>query len=300
MHHFTAYTYKSLSVAGQTEELWQVYVPRQALQHDFLMHGIMAVASLHISHERPDDSEKYFEMSTKHQQNAFSLFKNQLHHVNNYNCHALFAFAVLAMVFAVGPAPQTSAMSPAAMMERIFVLADFLQGIGTVTELGREWIVDGPFGDLADIANRLQPLDLTEDDQRLLTRLRQLNDSFLEVVDPTAHASIRASIDVLEMAFRGGELLTLAWLSMCGDGYMNLLRQGQRLAQLTLLHWCILLNRLRRLWWVKDHATLLFNHIAPNLIPLGNDCSDAIEEIRSRLEEGTPVASDLHQAENVA
>ncbi|KAJ9653884.1 hypothetical protein H2198_006993 [Neophaeococcomyces mojaviensis] len=285
MHHFTAHTYRSLSVAGVNDGVWQIFVPRQALKYDYLMHGLMGLAALHLSHETPNESENYLELSRTHQKAAFASFRHALDEIDKDNCHAVFAFSVMAMVFAIGTPLPYPVSSNTVVMDKMFVLYEFLHGISTITEASREWIGDGPFGDFTDMKNRMKWNDVDDRDQALLKRLHGLNHALLAVVDPCAHAAIKSAIDGLEMTFRGGEILVLAWLSMCGDHYMTLLRQGQRLARLVFIHWCIMLNRLDRVWWVKDNAKVLFEDFAVELLGLGKEWSDAVQDVKARFDE---------------
>ncbi|KAK5049305.1 hypothetical protein LTR84_004234 [Exophiala bonariae] len=287
MHQYTASTFKSISVPTVNGDVWQVFVPRQALKYEFLMHAILGLAALQVSVEDADQREKYKCAYLNHQSQGFAAFSEALSKLDENNCHSLFAFAVIAMIFALA-SPQHITTSTSldndntADCQRVFILCDFLQGITTVAVAGWQWIKDGPFGVFLDLDNNITLHSLDAEDEDMLKRLHKFNDTLLAVVDPLAHMTITSSIHLLEKCIRGGEMMALAWVAMCGKHFMTLLGQHQRLAQLVFMHWTILLNRLDRLWWVKGAAELWFNEISSELVVLGPEWLEVVEDIRSK------------------
>lgn len=49
MHKYSTETYKSLCTSNSGHYVWQIAIPRMALQYDFLMNGILALGALHIA-----------------------------------------------------------------------------------------------------------------------------------------------------------------------------------------------------------------------------------------------------------
>lgn len=270
-----------MSVVGLTDATWQIFVPQQALQHRFLLHGVLGLAALHMCHDVPEKRETYLPVSQHYQDLAFSAFREALlNQIGPDNCHAMMAFSIIAMVYAMAPS-NTSPSST--VVERMLVLENFLQCIGTISDAGWEWLLTGPFGIFLDINTRIQLDDPQDDDQRLLERLRQINNGSLRLVDPSGHQTIEATMQVLERTYRGGELLVLGFLALCDSSYIDMLRKEHRVALLVFVHWGIPLHRLRRLWWVGDMANLLVTQIAPILEVLGEEWGTAIEAVRMRI-----------------
>ncbi|KEF52495.1 uncharacterized protein A1O9_11337 [Exophiala aquamarina CBS 119918] len=282
MHQFTAFTYKSVSVPTINEETWQVFVPRQALKYDFLMHAILGLAALHLSVEASDNREEYQQSSLDHQNRGFTGFSEALSNIDETNCHAMFAFAVIAMIFAIA-SPQDVATSNNKDFDRVILLCDFMQGIATVAVVGWQWIKEGPFAMFLDIDNSIALEDVNAEDEEIINRLHKFNDKFLAVVDPTAHMTIASAITVLEKCIRGGDMMALAWLALCGKHFLALLGQRQRLAQLVFIHWTLLLNRMNRVWWVRETTKLWFNETSSQLVGLGPEWLEAVERIKSKL-----------------
>lgn len=280
MHYYTAHTYKSMSVVGLTDATWLIFVPQQALKHGFLLHGVLGLAALHMCHDVPEKREAYLQLSQHYQERAFGAFHDVLDKIGPDNCNAMMAFSIIAMVFAMAT-PNTGPETK--VVDRMLVLLSFLQCIGTISAAGWEWLHDGPFGIFLDIDTRIELDDPQEEDQRLLQRLRQINDASLSLVDPSRHETIEATIQFLERTYRGGEILALAFLASCGPSYIAMLRREHRVALLVFVHWAIPLHRLRRLWWVGDMANMLIAETAPTLEKLGSEWYTAIEAVRTRI-----------------
>jgi len=283
MHQFTAFTYKSVSVPTVNEDTWQIFVPRQALQYDFLMHAILGLAALHLSVERSSNQEEYRRLSLYHQNRGFADFSEALSNINEANCHSIFAFSVIAMIFAIASPQDLTISNNSKDLDRVLLLCDLLQGIGTVAVAGWQWIKEGPFGMFLDIDQSISLGDLGVEDEDMINRLHKFNDKFLALIDPTAHITIASAINLLEKCSRGGDMMALAWLALCRKHFMSLLGQRQRLAQLVFLHWTLLLNRMKRVWWVKETTKMWFDETSSELVGLGPEWLEVVERIRSKL-----------------
>ncbi|KAI5303056.1 hypothetical protein KEM56_000083, partial [Ascosphaera pollenicola] len=151
MHQYTSRTYSTLSKDNQHEKVWKDYVPEEALTHPFLMHGILALAALHLlsgcNAENPK-RRKYAELATMHQHLALSDFRPQLNNVTATNCTAVFAFscvvAALAFSFSryVGKTLQEDPL--------IELLQDFMlfRGVESVIETYFEHLLRGKLAPL--------------------------------------------------------------------------------------------------------------------------------------------------------
>ncbi|KAI2066949.1 hypothetical protein LOZ37_005942, partial [Ophidiomyces ophidiicola] len=166
LHHYTAHTYRTLSYNNEHKAIWKHYIPREALSHPFLMHGLLALAALHLAAAAPPAaSARYTERATRHQDRALAAFRPQLAAITPANCHAVFAFssltAALAFAFARSARHHRPASAPAEPVTQ--VLHDFFLFRGVERVLTTFWdlIRQGCLGPLvhrpADPA-RLRPL----------------------------------------------------------------------------------------------------------------------------------------------
>ena len=59
MHHYDRDTLlQPLGIREDCQHLWRENIPREAIKHSFLMHGILALSALHIAHTRPEEADK--------------------------------------------------------------------------------------------------------------------------------------------------------------------------------------------------------------------------------------------------
>lgn len=287
MHHYTSHTYKSISTADFNDSVWQDFVPSQAFQHPFLLQAIFGATTLHLCHyaSSPTEQTRYRRLTRHYQDLAFAAFSAALPHFDKSNCHAMFAFSIFAMIFAIAapPDPATPPSQPQKALDRVFTLFNFLNSIGTIAATGWVWMSDGPFGPYFDIDNRIEVSPLSVQDREMLSRLRKLNDNLLAFLDPSGCSAVTQALDALQKVMGTGEMLVMGWLSMCGERFVEMLKQSHRLALLVFLHWTIPLNRLRRLWWVEDMAERLVEEVGPELEGLGDEWRVAVEEVRVRV-----------------
>ena len=92
MHHYTAYTYITLSNDPILASLWKEAVPKHAFQHTFLLQGFLAVAAQHRVHDKRDISADSIDIANFYHQGALSNYINLLSDITEENCHAMFAF----------------------------------------------------------------------------------------------------------------------------------------------------------------------------------------------------------------
>lgn len=104
MHHYSRRTcYTALGGGAQTQNVWGEFVPKEAVKHQFLMHGILAIASLHIAMDAPTDAirDKYLRLCDKHQTVAVETSRMIMININEDSGAALFAFSSITSLSAL-------------------------------------------------------------------------------------------------------------------------------------------------------------------------------------------------------
>ena len=101
LHHYTTTTSVTLATGQPAQIVWQEAIPQLAASHRFLVHGILAITSLHMARLRGDAEDKETLIATAASQLniALSLFRHVITNVTAENCEALFAFSYLVCVF---------------------------------------------------------------------------------------------------------------------------------------------------------------------------------------------------------
>lgn len=102
MHHYTLYTSKTLSKRKAVQDVWQIEIPKIAYSYEFLMHGILSLSALHLSHLRPEKYSDYMMSSRIHLTLGLRSFVQILTSPNHENCSALFSFCSAIMIYTYG------------------------------------------------------------------------------------------------------------------------------------------------------------------------------------------------------
>ncbi|QSZ29595.1 hypothetical protein DSL72_004111 [Monilinia vaccinii-corymbosi] len=82
------------------QELFRTTVVEHAFKFPFLMHEILALAALQLSHARPLKAAYYHNASTAHLTSALQLFQFAISDLTAENCQACFAFTSIMFAFA--------------------------------------------------------------------------------------------------------------------------------------------------------------------------------------------------------
>ncbi|KAI5291572.1 hypothetical protein KEM52_000124 [Ascosphaera acerosa] len=269
MHQYTSGTFATLSKSNQHEKIWKDYVVEEALAHPFLMHGILALAALHIlSGCRADHPRrrKYAELATMHQHLALSAFRPQLSNVTSSNCTAVFAFscviAALAFSFSryVGNTPQDDPLTE--------LLHDFMlfRGVESVIESYNEQLSTGRLAPLLKPPALHDPL--SPDIIVAIENLRKLNETHvaqysLEEAESYREAitqlqpSFEKSFDNLERVFR--------WPMIIPESYFDFVRYRRPGALIILAHYSVILHKIDYCWWAEGWGAHLLETIYRSL-----------------------------------
>ena len=109
LHHFAIEVAPMFSNPAKpdTLHLWQDHLIKLGFKHDFLLRGILAVASYHKVYVIPEKAEEYGVIAGRHQSIAINSFQEALRHIDESNCHALFGFSCLVIVMTFASSTKT-------------------------------------------------------------------------------------------------------------------------------------------------------------------------------------------------
>ncbi|KAJ0417861.1 hypothetical protein BJY00DRAFT_303154 [Aspergillus carlsbadensis] len=252
MHHFATETYQTLCVL----------VPRLALKHRYLMHGILSLASLHIATTREGSEARVLSLEP---------FRIAIGDLSPENCEAPFAQSILAAyktAAASEPTPSTR------MTDHILTVFKLLQGVKRILTLNKQHITlplftQGPFW-RKDISTTLDPSTNIAFD-----RLARLNQSASESNPEPSTSSPEQSlitagvITYLRHCFMkfacapaADPAPVLAWLGAVDLGFVESLRRRERVPLLVLAFWGVLLMQLDgERWWARGAGRALVDEV---------------------------------------
>jgi Fungal specific transcription factor domain len=119
MHHFTIYTSVTISERKEVQDVWQIEIPKMAYSYGFLMHGILSLAALHLSHLKPENYGDYMTSSRMHLTFGLRSFVRVLPSPTTENCSALFSFCSVIMIYTYGCPMESNEVDTAVLLNNI-------------------------------------------------------------------------------------------------------------------------------------------------------------------------------------
>ena len=280
MHQWTTTTYKSFCGDMEAEyHTWQMIIPREGLQHPFLLDGLLAMASLEIAalQERPNHVD-YTRMALEYHDSALKSFRQELENMTADKSQASLAFSMLTMVLSLAiPHFTKSRDEPQSMVKNIIEHFELLQGVGLIVLQYGDALRDAPilrnipsFDDMqgdppeASVKSAIGTLNALNEARHNNPFRNQSPASKLQSI--RYHAACRKAIFHLEELFgkctkpvhRG---LALAWLNLAGRGFVAAVEKADSIALLLLMHWGVLMDRCKDGTWY-----VLFGVTSPCLV----------------------------------
>ncbi|KAK9372449.1 uncharacterized protein V1513DRAFT_460580 [Lipomyces chichibuensis] len=272
MHHYSTQTYRTWSDVPETQEIWRIVVPKEALAHRFLMHGLLALSALHLvqinSDDRSPSQMMYVEIATRHHSLALSSFRPELNNITRVNCNALFAFSSILSVFAFASSQCTGIEHGMAPVEEILQAFSLLRGVYEILRTAWDWIENGQLGFLLRDEGRTTGDTLPAEARAALEYLDEVNnDNSESEAKETYCSTIRILREVFEDFYTRRQQVrsAMAWPITVPQEYIALLWSRQPMALVILAHYCVILRLLDRRWWLTGWSEKLVKEIYNSL-----------------------------------
>ncbi|KAE8442777.1 hypothetical protein EG329_002865 [Mollisiaceae sp. DMI_Dod_QoI] len=276
MHHYSTKVCLTFSATAISASTWKSFVVQEALQHDFLMNGLLGLSALHIAVVgKAPLSEEYVKIALEYQNRGLASFHRALSDLTAENCNAGFAFSVIVMMGAVISMRLTEEGNEKGPIENALLAFELLEGIRFVSKMGKQWLQPGPFGPVFDLWFLPASSPLDPSFQIALDQLGILNDSMEATQTEEQRAIFHAAISNLQTCFSKDKEMVLIWLAMAGKEFMSELRRARPMAMLIFLHWGVLLHRLNDEWWVVDSGKRLVEELSMRLLSCAEISVDA-------------------------
>ncbi|KAH8679547.1 hypothetical protein BGZ60DRAFT_427880 [Tricladium varicosporioides] len=281
MHHYATSTYTTLSNGTAQNEVWQHIVPREALHHAFLMHGILAVSALHLAHLRPSSSQYYINIAMHHYTLAVEHFRPILEEITPTNATAVFIFSSLlaCISFAIPQeSPETTALpfTPLDTLQKIINIFTLERGVQTVLEACWAWVKNGSIEPLMVHIPTEPENDLRDDEEQALKSLesrigRESRSEELKTEALKALQLLRAihpfnALPTEQMSF------IMAWPVLVSSTFFTAICERQPVAIAILGYYGAVLHGLVGVWWVGDKGLRLVMACTDLLGPRWDEC----------------------------
>ena len=256
MNHYAQSTSKSLanlsSVTPEGLSLWRDTVPQLAFEHDFLLHGLLGISSLHLALSQPSLRRKHSVLAIRHYNLGISRFQSHLTNITVDNVNALFAFSCIIALFSFGlHCAVDHHMTPLARIHEVLML---IRGTGVIIKSGGNWLKGGPWEVMgsqysADPKQKL-PDDIEDVIAELSRRIQMTiaasaqNDTYLGAI-----AALRLGL-VMATTRPKIAMKIVRFPLLVQPEFLELLRIGDPLALAILANYAVTLHWIREEIWI--------------------------------------------------
>lgn len=272
LHHYTISTALTLAVVPGLHTFMRVNVPQLAFSNRFLLHGVLAVAGLHLSRFKKNALEVNYYMTKALHHHGLALRKATLlmQELDTNSGPALYLFSTLCFTFTLGLGPKSGDF----LLFGKNGISDWLaqiRGMRTLLETKPEIFHHEVLSPLFEIS--IRNMAHTNSGMEHLPELRE---QIMRVGPPEAELEIYLTalnqlserFDVVMDSSKASQIFPqqiYVWLYQLEDDYVRLLQEGKPIALVILSYFCILLNRLGSVWWNRGWAEHLLSEIHSSL-----------------------------------
>ncbi|KEF50812.1 uncharacterized protein A1O9_13136, partial [Exophiala aquamarina CBS 119918] len=260
---------------------WKSEIPVLAGSHDFLMHGILATAAMHMAYLHPEQYSQYFYKAASHQYLAVGPFRASMLAVGPDNCNAVFAFSTLLVILSLNSQNCEATVLSSTINQACRDLVTwiiFLRGCGSLFLSLKHYIELGPLSPLASFCLPTE-VAIRSDDDRAFCRLSEdlLTDVLvLQASSKEELEAYRRSIYQLRLTAAApwsGDSLTnlktimLAWPNRIPDLFIRLFDEHRPPAMIIMAYFCTLMKRFDGYWYMEGRADAVLNALRLELAP---------------------------------
>jgi Fungal specific transcription factor domain/Fungal Zn(2)-Cys(6) binuclear cluster domain len=276
LHHFVTVTCMTITNhrGAETDEVWRVHVVKDALSHDWLMRGVLALAALHLSRSRPERAEYFLLQSTTYQTVALAGFRSAMTNLTEENCNAVFAFSCMVAIHSFASPRKQGALGLTATGDE-HGAAQWVHCVRGTFELVKwawKWLEKGYMMPLFRTTDAANPADLEADVSNRLASLLRLCDGHspevAKIYEETIHCLRRTFVNVHSITDDTRvTVAVLKWPIIVPQSYMIFLDQRHPEALVILSNFCVLLNRIKTCWWIEGWPRHIMETIHGALAP---------------------------------
>jgi hypothetical protein len=276
MHHYSRYT--SVSFAMQDpdmEKLWRDEIPELGIDHPHLMHGLIALAALHLIAMRPERRSGLAMCSLQHQKKALGFCKSSLINLNESNFHPTCALSMVLCTLSTVYSEHVALLHPTGVAQIGDILEPVIhvRGLHNMLRLGQNWLVCGPLarftGNIDVRTGGNLPITVRE-------QFRCLNSMIRENSSPgPVRVSLSEALEMLRdiyceviQAARNGHVhprIPWQWPAMVNQEFISLLQGSHAPSLVIFVHFSMLIHLFNREWHFAGYADRALNAVSKAL-----------------------------------
>ena len=255
MHWYSTEVFQTLCTSDLDTEIWQKGVPREAARYGFLTDGLLSISSLHLASALPAGPEKlaHVRRALSFQSSALSELGTAMKNLSDANISAVFGISAILItlplaLFTVSPGAQETAVSV------MLSVCQLVWGSVAIMNTSEAILNSGMWQKILHV-NILGPdARCNESVRSALSKLRARAKHVARFVEASRYEVYASGIDVLEelfthMANRRHLGPAFAFPVVVNQRLVNLLQEGDPMAQLIWTHYGVLLLEINSRWW---------------------------------------------------
>lgn len=277
LHFFCTSTASSYHHNPIARRVMSINVPQLGFSHDFVMHGILALAALHLAKTSPERREICIEQAVLHYQTGLKKASLVLPAIDEDNCSALYIFSALTLLYTLASTTLHSTdnfilVGEAGIAEWIVLSRQSY----SIVRVAGEALRAGPLGPIFSAGERRAALQdehtVTSEGTECLQAIAAHIDE--TTPDPNHREAYNQTISELIKIYGVIESLIMQklppetsdifiWPYKLNDPYLDLLQQPTQEALVILSFFAVLPLRFEHHWFLEDFSTHLISRIYP-------------------------------------
>ncbi|KAJ6032269.1 hypothetical protein N7540_003001 [Penicillium herquei] len=265
-HHACESTLPSISRNKDDRSFWVEKIPKVAVNYDFVMDGLLAVAALHIASEQRDNGEvpSWLETALTYQTHATVGLRQDLA-TNPQNIQASFICSSIILVLVTAYPSLCWDDTPVDPLNEIETLRSILSGAAFlwVQMVGpdRGWVDDWVYRDGSDrlvLARAHEDPSLVKLHQNILMKFQTLP----PIIESSSGPHIEIYRETYNLLLRSLETWpsgqgSLVWPIRVSDDFINLARQGEWTALIFIMFHGLDRHLSSQKWFARDSGKRL-------------------------------------------
>ncbi|KAE9363278.1 hypothetical protein N431DRAFT_357240 [Stipitochalara longipes BDJ] len=280
-HHFLKSTAPTLTVP------WKEELVQHALSCDYLVHGMLATAALHLGYlsSDPKEKDKYAYLASQHHDLALGPFQRAMNNITAANANQLWVFSTLLMTFTYASFRSREHLFPFAESASDEVLSNWMlciRGCVGFVQTALEHLEGGPMGHIISDGMKVESslADGAVPDPEVDQSLSLLTTTVFQmpiIKSTTTVEEMEAYYDAIERlrsmfaAYARGlnSAMTRAsaamWVGRVSATFIRLLSEKRPPALILTAHYCLLLKYCEDVWYMEQRAYYLFEAVKQSL-----------------------------------
>ncbi|ORY16394.1 hypothetical protein BCR34DRAFT_446871, partial [Clohesyomyces aquaticus] len=272
VHHFSVVTALTLTPSVQAQDVCRSHLVKTSFDHPFLLHGILALAALHLSRSDPSHYEEYLIQAEQHHDASLAEFRSEVQDINGSNFQAVFCFAFILFPYSCA-VPIDPKSTPDHVLETIIQTLALTRRVPPMVTQFYQKMLESELGRL--VPEDTQGIRFDEKpSESILLSLQKFASITSELYPPDIVKAYEMAILALEVLFSVAKQeaekpsisLVKIWPHQLSSRFIELLSAKQPGALIIFAHYAVLLAKCRQYWFMDGYAERLLK-VADALIP---------------------------------